>query len=201
MSHEAQSAGGPQREVLSVHDVIEPLTPKELRKNRFGLLLFVTSQLVPTFVLINVRFMLADDDVSAQADPLLGGLLPVLLFLLGAVPVWRAVRFAAVGSTDRMRRQLALAGVVGVVGLITQIWPLIHHRYDALAPFGEVHLASVGVGGFFTLVTLILLYSVIARAGRGQVGPEHYWGVEATGFVWSFNAVSWLAIYIVMFWL
>lgn len=179
----------------------ERLTPRELRQNRFGLLLFVTSQLVPIFVLINIRFMLADMHVSARVDPLLGGLLPTVLLIVSTIPAWMAVRFAASGAMNRVQGQLTLAGVLGIIGFITQIWPIFSHRYDALSPYGEVHLSSVGVGSFFTLITLIVLFSVMTRARKGLIGPEHYWGVEATAWMCSFNAVSWLALYVVLFWL
>lgn len=176
-------------------------TPRELRQNRFALLLFVTSQLVPIFVLVNIRFMLVDTYVSARVDPLLGGLIPTVLLIAGAIPTWLAVRSAMTGATGRMRGQLSLAGWIGIVGLVTQIWPLFDHQFDALSPFGEVDLSSVGVGGFFTLVTLIVLFSVVSRARKGLVGPDHYWGVEATAWLYSFNAVAWLVLYVVLFFL
>ncbi|MCY0875238.1 MAG: cytochrome c oxidase subunit 3 [Firmicutes bacterium] len=181
--------------------MIGNLTPRELRQNRFALLLFVTSQLVPIFVMINIRFMLADTYVSARVDPLVGGLLPTLLLLIAGVVAWGAVPAVKTGTAARVKSRLLLAGVIGVIGFITQIWPLFSHAYDALSPFGEVHLVSVGVGGFYTLLALIVLWSVGVRLGKGSPLRAHYWGVEATAWMFSLNAVGWLALYIALFWL
>ncbi|MCY0894393.1 MAG: cytochrome c oxidase subunit 3 [Acidibacillus sp.] len=175
------------------------MSAKVLRQNRFGLLFFITSQLVPYFMLINDRFVLADTYVSPRLDPLLGGLLPSLLLLLGNIPVWRAVQAIAKGSLTQMKHQLQLVTIIGIVAMITMVWPIVDHRYDAISPFGEIHLVSLGLGGFFTLVSLLVLLGVMIRSTKGLIGPKHYFGVEATAWVWSFNTISWLALYIVVY--
>ncbi len=175
------------------------LTPKELRQNRFGLLLFISSQFIPYFMLINDRFVLADTYVSSRLDPLLGGLLPTLFLLLGNIPSWRAVAAIGRGELSKMIHQLQLAGILGVVSLITMIWPMVVHRYDAISPFGEIHLVSLGLGAFFTLVSLLVLGGVLSRAMKGLVRQEHYFGVESSAWVWSFNTIAWVALYIVVY--
>ncbi|PWI57817.1 cytochrome c oxidase subunit 3 [Sulfoacidibacillus thermotolerans] len=174
-------------------------TAKELRQNRFGLILFVTSQMVPYFMLINDRFVLADTYVSRRVDPLLGGFLPTLLLLLGVLPSWLAVRAIARNALLQMQRQLQLTGLLGVLALIVMVWPMFSHRYDAISPFGEIHLVSLGLGGFFTLAALFVLGSVLLRATKGVIGPQHYFSVEASAWVWTFNAIAWLVLYIAVY--
>ena len=71
----AEEAAGPSPVVLDNRDYAQ---------HQFGLMLFMVSQGIPYFVLINVRFMVAGAYVPPYLDVWLGALLPTILLWAGA---------------------------------------------------------------------------------------------------------------------
>ena len=186
----AEEAAGPSPVVLGKRDYAQ---------HQFGLMLFMVSQGIPYFVLINVRFMVAGAYVPPYLDVWLGALLPTILLWAGAAFAWRGALALRQDGGARCARDLTWTEVVGVAGLIALMAPFWRHAFDPIGRFGTVYLSSLGVASFYTLVALTVVLGAIFRARRGLVTRQAPWGARSAAAVWTFNAASWLVLYIVFY--
>lgn len=175
------------------------LTPRQLRANRLGLALFLISESIPIIVLINVRYVLAGAYVSPDVSPYLGGIAPTALLAASALIALQALRAAAGRKPPDTARLLSAAIGVGLLGLLTQVWPLFQRPVNPMTHYGEIYLTTVGTGGFFTFVTLLMLFGAALRAKRLGLSDREYWGIESSVWFWTFNAAAWLALYVSLY--
>lgn len=177
----------------------QQLSPRDLRKNRFGLTLFCISQGVPYFLLINVRYMIAGNLVPPTLNFWLGGFIPTIALLLGLLPLGLAHRSLHQNQMKKFRNEMSLILVLCAIAVITLMIPLWYHTLDALSRFGEIYLTTMGVASFYTVITFIVVAGVRIRAHKGFIHKEAPWGLEAATWVYSFNSFAWLILFIVLY--
>ncbi len=183
-------AAGPSPAVLDRRDYAQ---------HQFGLMLFMVTQGIPYFVLINMRFMVAGAYVPPHLDVWFGALLPTILLWIGAAFAWRGALALRNDRTRQCARDLARTEVVGAVGLVALMAPFWRHSFDPIGRFGTVYLSSLGVASFYTLVALAVVLGAAFRTRRGLVTRLAPWGARSAAAVWTFNAASWLVLYIVFY--
>lgn len=174
---------------------IGPLSELDLRKNRFGMSLYCISQAVPYFLLINIRFVIAGNFVPVGLNLWLGGIIPTVALLVGIIPLFTARAALQKNDIPRVRSHVMTAMLLGMIGLLSLLIPLWFHNFDALSPFGESDLISLGVASFYTIIALIVAWGVYLRLGKGLIRKETGWGIEATIWVYAFNAIAWTALF------
>ena len=175
------------------------LDRRDYAQHQFGLMLFMMSQGIPYFVLINMRFMVAGAYVPPHLDPWLGGLLPTLLMWAGAAFARRGALALRGDDAVRCARELTWTAVAGAAGLVVLMAPFWRRSFDPIGRFGTVYLSSLGVASFYTLVALTVVLGAIFRTRRGLVTRMAPWGARSAAAVWTFSAASWLVLYIVFY--
>ncbi|KUO95365.1 hypothetical protein [Ferroacidibacillus organovorans] len=177
---------------------IRPLSERDLRKNRFGMSLYCISQAVPYFLLINIRFVIAGNFVPVGLNLWLGGILPTLALLIGILPLFTARAALQKNDIPRVRSHIMTSLLLGIIGFLSLLIPLWFHNFDALSPFGEIDLISLGVACFYTLIALIVVWGVYLRLGKGLIQKETGWGLEGAIWTYVFNALAWTALFVIL---
>ena len=177
---------------------VNELTEKEWRQNRFGVYLFLVSQFIPYFVLVNVRVMMAGTFIPPDVNPWFGGLLPTIFLAAGVIVVWLGVGNCRSGNILKLRSLFLTCTVLGLLGIVTLLVPLWAHTWDVLSHYGEVYVTCLGVAAVYTTISVILVLGVIFRAGKGWIGPNTSFGAESAATIWTFNTLAWLALYVTL---
>ncbi|AUW93844.1 MAG: hypothetical protein C7B44_11495 [Sulfobacillus thermosulfidooxidans] len=166
------------------------------RMGRFGMFMFIASQLVPIIVLIDVRYLFVGSYVSSSADQPVALLVAVLMAVSG-IMAW-TVRGSAIRGVDQVARVkwMVLLGAGALLGVLYQ-WSV---RY--LSPgtrYGEVFFTMTGFAVFYLVVGLIALLSYISRVRFVASADDGYWHMEAVSLLWAGISVIWLVVYIVLY--
>ncbi len=171
--------------------------PRLKRKmHRFGMVMFIASQLVPLVVLMDMRYLVAGGYVPTSA-PQLTGLVIALLMALSLILGWR-VRTKATHREDRtgLLKGVFLLGLISIVLTFYQ-WSL---RIVATSGrFGEIYYTMTGFAVFYGVVGIIALLSAVSRTRFIDSEDDDYWHVEAVSLLWSGIAAIWLFTYIWLF--
>ncbi|MCF8567544.1 hypothetical protein LLE49_22755 [Alicyclobacillus tolerans] len=177
------------------HAAVTGLTPRQLRLGRFGLVLFVISQAIPYFVLVNVRWMMAGSYIPPEMNPWTG-LWPTLFLAVGILLAWLGVQANRTGNTSGLQLFFVPSVVLGIAAIVTLMIPLWVHPFDVLSHYGEIYVVCLGVAAFYTIIATIVVLGVVFRAGAGLAGPRISFGPESAAVVWTFNALAWFALYV-----
>ncbi|SMC03141.1 cytochrome c oxidase subunit 3 [Sulfobacillus thermosulfidooxidans DSM 9293] len=166
------------------------------RMYRFGMSVFIFSQLIPLIVLIDMRYLSAGTYVSPKASPWIG-LIAALFMLISLVIAWK-VKIGAAHSKD-LTPLLKWVTFLGTGALLITFyqWAL---RFDpTTSRFGEIYYTMTGFAVFYVVVGLIGLLSALSRARFVDPQEDGYWHIEAVSYLWSGIAVIWIITYVVLF--
>lgn len=178
------------------HPAVVELDEKQWRLGNFGVALYVISQAIPCFVLMNVRWMLAGSYVPKDMNHWFGGLLPTILLAVGIFFIWTGVQAVRSGRIAELQRLFTVSVVLGIAAIVTFIVPLRVHTWDMLSHFGSIYVVCLGAAAFYTAITTIVVLGVIFRARAGLVSPKTMFGPQSAAIVWTFNAIVWFALYV-----
>lgn len=182
------------------HPAVMQLSRRDRRLANFGLTLFVISQAIPYFVLVNVRWMMAGGYIPPGINQWLGGLWPTLFLAVGIVLTSLGVEANRSGQTARLQWLFSASALLGVAAIVAMLVPLwVHPWTTALSHYGSIYVICQGVGAFYTIIAVIVEFGVVFRAGAGVVGPSTSFGPQSAAVVWTFNAIAWFGLYVALY--
>ncbi len=198
--HEIQSATSRTHKPLveTHHRAVLELSNREWRLGNFGNALYVISQAIPYFVLMNVRWMMAGSYVPADVSRWLGGLWPTIFLALGILFTWIGVGAIRAGKPGTLQWTFLVSTLLGVAAIVTLFVPLRIHSWDVMSHFGSIYVVCLGVAIFYTTLTTIVVLGVVFRTAAGLIGPKTTFGPHSAAIMWTFNAIAWFALYVTL---
>lgn len=166
------------------------------RMGRFGMIMFICSQLVPVVVLVDVRYLFVGSYVSAQANQPVALFVALLMAISGAM-AW-TVRNSAIQGRDQVARVkwMVLLGAGALLGVLYQ-WSV---RFMSPGTrYGEVFYTMTGFAVFYLIVGLVGLLSYISRVRLVKSSSDNYWHMEAVALLWAGVSVIWIVTYAVLY--
>ncbi len=183
--------------LASTTETIEKNPVLRRKMNRFGMSVFILSQLVPLVVLIDMRYLFVGTYVSPHASQAIAVIAAVFM-LVSLVVAWTVKTRAAHG--DNRTPRLKWAVLFGVVALLVTFYQWSLRLSPTTGRFGEVYYTMTGFAVFYAVVGLIGLLSALSRARYVDSASDDHWHVEAVSYLWSGIAVIWIVTYITLFW-
>lgn len=181
------------------HASVPELTRRQLRLGRFGVALFVISQAIPYFVLVNVRWMLAGSYIAPGVSPFVGGLLPTIFLIVGILFAWLGVHASRTGRPSGLQGWFTINGVLGTAAVVMWLIALSSYRLDRLSHYGSIYVVCLGVAVFYTIIATIVVLGVIFRSAAGLINPHTPFGPESAAITWTFNALASFALYLTLY--
>ncbi|WDL96115.1 hypothetical protein [Alicyclobacillus sp. ALC3] len=181
------------------HPAVLQLSSRDRRLGNFGLTLFVISQAIPYFVLVNVRWMMAGGYIPANLNHQLGGLWPTILLAVGTVLVSLGVEANRNGKTGRLQSSFTASAVLGVAAIVLMLIPLWVHGWTTFGHYESIYVICQGVAVFYTIVAVIVVLGVVFRAGTGIISPQTSFGPQSAAVVYTFNAIAWFGLYVTLY--
>ncbi len=181
------------------HPAVLRLSPRERRLGNFGMALFVISQAIPYFVLVNVRWMMAGGYIPPNLNHQLGGLWPTILLAIGTVLVSLGVEANRSGKISRLQWSFTASVVLGVAAIVLMLIPLWVHGWNTFGHYGSIYVICQGVAVFYTIIAVIVVLGVVFRAGTGLIGPQTSFGPQSAAVVYTFNAIAWFGLYVALY--
>ena len=181
------------------HPAVAELTRRELRLGRFGETLFVISQAIPYFVLINVRWMLAGSYVPAGINHWIGGLLPTIFLVIGILFAWFGVHANRRGRKSGLQGWFTVNVVLGIATVVMLLVALSTYPLSALSHYGSIYVTCLGVAVFYTIISTLVTLGVIFRCTAGLISSRTPFGPESAAVTWTFNAIAWFALYMALY--
>lgn len=185
------------RNLASTTETIEKNPVLRRKMNRFGMSVFILSQLVPLVVLIDMRYLFVGTYVSPRASQAIA--LIAAVFMLASLVVAWTVKSGAAHGENRTPR-LKLAGLLGVLALLVTFYQWSLRLSPTTGRFGEVYYTMTGFAVFYAVVGIVGLLSALSRARFVDSASDDHWHVEAVSYLWSGIAVIWIVTYITLFW-
>ena len=112
----------------------------------------------------------------------------------------------ALKASQRGRLVLALGGTValGVLFLGLQAYEYVHAYQDlnlrlSTGIYGSTFFLLTGFHGLHVLVGVVILFSILLRAGKGHFQADNHFGFEAAAWYWHFVDVVWLGLFIFVY--
>ena len=199
------------RDVIREAQVAHMHTPEVQHSHRFGMALFIASE-VMFFVAFFWAFFTAAGGFAPPTPvwpppaihPLETWGIPFLNTLIlmssGVAVNWVHHRLRT-GSRQHLAFGLAVAVLLGVAFLGLQL-----HEYGG-ATFGfkqgiypSVFYMATGFHGFHVLIGACFLTVTLFRVLRGDFTPRQHVGFEAAAWYWHFVDVVWLFLFVWVYW-
>ena len=185
------------RNLASTTETIEKNPALRRKMNRFGMSVFILSQLVPLVVLIDMRYLFVGTYVSSrESQPI--ALIAAVLMLASLFVTWSVKTRAA--HKENRTPALKWALLLGVAALLVTFYQWSLRTSPTTGRFGEVYYTMTGFAVFYAIVGIVGLLSALSRARYVDSASDDHWHVEAVSFLWSGIAVIWVVTYIVLFW-
>lgn len=82
-----------------------------------------------------------------------------------------------------------------------QVYELWYHPMNPMSHYGETFLATIGLSMVMGLIGLLVLYAGRERIKRIGITEENQLGYEMVSWFWIFTVITWLAMYIDLYFL
>lgn len=173
-------------------------TKRELRMYRGGFSVFLIGYAVPYWVLIMVRYDLANSFVPPTLNQAWGIITTIVLLLSGWTSAYM-VKAIRKGNQAAMGGYLRTTIVLGIISLITQGYSWATRGVGLQTHFGEIFVASIGASMLYTVLGLFVLLAMSSRAKRVGFTPGNHWDLEATNYFWLLTVFGWVAFWIAFY--
>ena len=197
------------RDVLREHHYQGHQTPVVQIAARYGMMLFITSE-----VMFFLAFFWAFFDMALYPR---GGVWPpegivpfdpfdlplintIILLLSGCTVTW-----AHVGILKEDRKSLIVGLTLTVaLGVLFTTLQAIEYSHAAFGftdgIYSSTFYMATGFHGFHVIVGTLFLAVCLFRALKGHFTPEQHFGFEAAAWYWHFVDVVWLFLFICIYW-
>lgn len=175
----------------------------DMRAIRAGFGIFLASESVVIVTLIAARFLTAGGNVGPYSQWL--GAITTLFMLISGFAARSGRTAITRGDNSAMQRRLKTGvwfGVLTVASVLLQ-WILFAHEGVAVTqPAAEAYYVLTGIWMLIALVSGFALYAAPIRGRRiGGYTTDNHWDVDAATYFWSFAAIGWIALYVVLYFL
>lgn len=126
-----------------------------------------------------------------------------IILMASGVTIIRAVRAARRDDQPRLRRDLAITGLLGITFLLVQgsEWAqLIRHGLTLSAGmYGATFFTLIGTHALHVVGAVVWLGLIVWWARRGEFAGGKDGAVEACAIYWIFVCVLWLALFALVY--
>lgn len=194
MSTAARSAREHTPDRLHEHHLPEESLAARTRRNRYGLWIFLFSEIFLFGAFFASRFYLWGN-TRPELDQNVG-LITTSILLISSFFMARAE--TAISHDDRktfLTSTLITAalGILFLVGVVGVEWG--GHLRPGDGVYGAVFYGMTGLHAFHVLTGVILLLIVWYNGRRGSFSAGDHWGVEAAAVYWHYVDVVWVFFY------
>ncbi len=174
---------------------------EDMRAIRTGFGIFLASLSVMLVTLVAARYLTAGSTVGPYSQWL--GAITTLFMLISGFAA-RSARTAIVrGNNQAMQSRLGLGfwfGVLTVAAVLLQ-WILLNNQgVPVTLPAAEVYYVLTGIWMLLAVVSGFVLYASKARGRRiGGYTVDNHWDVDAATYFWTWTAMGWIVLYIVLY--
>lgn len=179
-------------------ETLPDITDDERRKFDGSFFLFIISEMMIFITLFSTRFLLAYTGHPDRVNQTVGGIVTALLvFSLWPLAVGH-------GRISRGRPGYAFLWFVvllGVLALAFVVYDWSTLALDVGSRYGENYVLSTGYHALHIVFGLIGVAVIAAADRRGRYQPLNHWPARAAAVFWVFVVVSWLALYVIFFWM
>ncbi|GAB5468527.1 MAG: cytochrome c oxidase subunit 3 [Rhodospirillales bacterium] len=208
------------RDVIRESIVLKLHTPVVQIGLRYGMLLFITSEVMFFAAFFWAYFdpaLFPDEAIQATRVEVLGGVWPpdgvltfnpftvpllntLILLLSGCTLTW-AHHALLVGDRRNLIRGLTITVALGIcfTGFQVYEYSIAAFTFDQDI-YGSVFYMATGFHGFHVIVGTIFLFVCLMRARAGHFTREKHNGFEAAAWYWHFVDVVWLFLFICVYW-
>jgi cytochrome c oxidase subunit 3 len=176
------------------HHADEPAYEDQVKRNRFGLWLFLFSEIFLFGALLASRFYLWGNTRPALDQTL--GLVTTAILLISSFFMARAETAVSVGDRKTFLRSLIATAVLGtlfLVGVVGLEWNAELKPTDGM--YGAMFFAMTGIHALHVVSGVILILIVWNRGRQGDYSPDRHWAVEACAVYWHYVDVVWIFFY------
>lgn len=206
------------RDVVHEGIVDKAHTPVVQRGLRFGMLLFITSEVMFFVAFFWAFFNAALAPVAPLTDlwPQEGvwppegihtfdawdlPLMNTLILLLSGTTVTWAHHALLQGNKRDLIRGLWLTVGLGAIFTCLQAVEYHHAAFEFKGGiYPTTFFMATGFHGFHVIVGTLFLAVCLLRAYRDQFSPEHHLGFEFAAWYWHFVDVVWLFLFVAIYW-
>jgi len=187
-------------------------TPIVELHHRFGMLLFITSE-----VMFFIAWFWAYFNAALMPTDAIGGTWPpqgievfdpwhlpfinTLILLLSGTTVTWAHHALLEGDRKGLIQGLWCTVLLGALFSCVQAYEYMHAPYAISTDiYGSTFFMATGFHGFHVLIGTIFLLVNLIRAYRGHFTEKHHFGFEAAAWYWHFVDVVWLFLFVSIYW-
>ncbi len=138
---------------------------------------------------------------SANAPGLLWGTLNLVILLASLVPAWKTKHVAEQMDLRALRKEMWVDIPFAVAFLVVRVFEFgtLHVRWDSNA-YGSIVWVLLGLHTVHLLTDLIDSVVLLVLLYMHPVGPRRFLDAAENGFYWDFVVISWIPIYLVIYW-
>jgi cytochrome c oxidase subunit 3 len=200
------------RDIIREANVTKEHTPTVRKGFRYGMLLFIASEvsffgaffaayfnsaLAPTEAL---GFMWPPKSIQTVNPFDLPFLMTIILLLSGCTVTWAHSALIAGNRKDTIRG-LALTVFLGMMFTSFQAWEYFHAEFGFKETvYASTFYMATGFHGFHVIIGTIFLAVCLWREYKGQFAPNDHFGFEAAAWYWHFVDVVWLFLFVAIYW-
>lgn len=175
--------------------------------NWWGLVLVIVVEAMFFGSLISAYVFLRAQNINwlpggtINLNPLLPALNTVIL-LASSVAVHQASSAVRTAESDRLRRWLPAAAVLGIAFLGVQGLILVRSGFTPLgSAFGSVFYTLIGFHALRIVIGLVLMGVAFVKSQRGELTPTRRFALTAASAYWHFLDAVWIVLFAVLYWL
>ena len=172
----------------------------EHKKIHGAFYLFLFSMSVPYVLMINLRYIMIGGFVPPLLDQTTGAVETVLA-IASAVTAWMAYSRSRAGNAAGYRAAAQLTLSLGLIATLMLLYELWVHPLNPMSHYGETFLATVGLCVVMQLMGLLALWASASRVKRMGMTDSLRHGYELVSIFWMFNVVTWIVVYIELYYL
>nr|BAK23153.1 cytochrome c oxidase subunit III [Danionella mirifica] len=187
-------------------------TPQVIKGLRFGMILFITSEVLFFFGFFWAFYHSSLAPVNeiggcwpptgiCSLDPFEVPLLNTAVLLASGVTITWTHHSLMEGNRKEALQSLTLTIVLGVYFTILQVMEYFESPFTiADGVFGSTFFVATGFHGLHVIIGSTFLIVCNLRLFQSHFTPQHHFGFEAAAWYWHFVDVVWLFLYVSMYW-
>lgn len=177
-----------------------PLTARQVRMYRGGFLAFLFSETFFFVTLFGIRFLMAGTVRPAELNLLLGAVI-TSVFAASAVTAWLALGAIRADDGGGLTTNAAATAVLGVAAAGLIVMSAVSSPIVSDPRFAEIFDATTWIHLAHIVIGLVFLAAIWSSGRRARFSAANHWMVEAGVRFWWFVSVTWLALYLIYYWI
>lgn len=160
--------------------------------------IFIITEVMIFVTLFSSRFLLAGTTTSNELSQL-RGIISTILMLLSAFTVQRGLNMIKTGQFKNSAFYLSFTALLGLVVMILNGYEWFTISLDWGSRFGGIYFLITLFHEIHIVGGIIALIAIAIHATKQHFTSESYWPVKAIQVYWTFVAIAWLSVYIILY--